>query len=141
MDHVIKSASSGKESFEASLKHAYFRSLENDIVKVENKLIFNSNFFFNNKLVKRLGEICEMTEEVIDFNQDNATTNNDEPDFDQVPVTEEAEPDLCWTNTTTPFFVTCHYHLSVILHYLLLYSCITTTSSKTKINISSTVLR
>ena len=38
MDHVIKSASSGKESFEASLKHAYFRSLENDIVKVESKI-------------------------------------------------------------------------------------------------------
>ena len=67
-----------------------------------------------------MGEICEMTEEVIDFNQDNATTNNDEPDFDQVPVTEEAEPDLCWTitiTTTTPF-LTCHYHLSVTLHYL-----------------------
>jgi len=79
MDHVIKSASSGKESFEASLKHAYFRSLENDIVK----------------LVKRLSDICEMTEEKIDFNQENATSNADEPDFDQLPETEEAEPDLC----------------------------------------------
>ena len=38
-----------------------------------------------------------MTEEKIDFNQENATSNADEPDFDQLPETEEAEPDLCWS--------------------------------------------